>query len=113
VLGSASQVLDVGRSSRLVTPGLWLALVARDRHCAFPGCTRMPVACDAHHIVHWADGGATSLANLVLLCRRHHTTVHTTTWEVRLRPDDGRPEFLPPPRPDRERRPLRRRPLRE
>jgi hypothetical protein len=113
VLGSASQVLDVGRSSRLVTPGLWLALVARDRHCAFPGCTRMPVACDAHHIVHWADGGATSLANLVLLCRRHHTTVHTTPWEVRLHPDDGRPEFLPPPRPHRERRPLRRRPLRE
>ena len=113
VLGSASQVLDVGRSSRLVTPGLWLALVARDRHCAFPGCTRLPLACDAHHIVHWADGGATSLGNLVLLCRRHHTTVHTTPWQVRLHPGDGRPEFLSPPRPDRERRPLRSRPLRD
>jgi hypothetical protein len=65
VLGSRSQLLlDVGRTSRLVTLGLWLALVARDRHCAFPSCTRPPVACDAHHIRHWADGGPTALTNL-------------------------------------------------
>ena len=113
VLGSRSQVLDVGRSSRLVTLGLWLALVARDRHCAFPGCTRPPVACDAHHVRHWADGGVTSLPNLVLLCRAHHTMIHSTPWEVRLDPDDQRPEFLPPARLDPLRRPLRRRPLRE
>ena len=64
VLGSKSQILDVGRLHRLVPLALWLVLVARDRHCAFPGCTRPPVACDAHHIQHWADGGVTSLANL-------------------------------------------------
>ena len=113
VLGSRSQVLDVGRLHRLVPLALWLVLVARDRHCAFPGCTRPPVACDAHHITHWADGGATSLANLVLLCRRHHTIIHTTPWEVRLDPRDQRPEFLPPASLDPQRRPLRRRPLRE
>jgi hypothetical protein len=113
VLGSKSQILDVGRSSRLVTPGIWLALVARDGHCAFPGCTRAPVACDAHHITHWAAGGATALHNLVLLCRRHHTVIHTTPWDVRLHPDDQRPEFLPPARLDPQRQPLRRRPLRE
>jgi hypothetical protein len=98
VLGAGSQVLDVGRSSRLVTHGLWLALVARDRHCAFPGCQRQPVACDAHHLQHWADGGVTSLDNLVLLCRSHHTMLHTTPWRARLSPHDRRPEFLPPPR---------------
>jgi hypothetical protein len=113
VLGSQSQLLDVGRSSRLVTLGLWLALVARDRHCAFPGCSRPPVACDAHHIRHWADGGPTALANMALLCRAHHTMVHTTPWEVRLAHDDERPEFLPPACLDPARRPLRRRPLRE
>jgi hypothetical protein len=113
VLGSASQVLDVGRLHRLVPVALWLVLVARDRHCAFPGCTRPPIACDAHHIEHWADDGVTSLANLVLLCRRHHTIIHTTPWEVRLDPLDQRPEFLPPASLDPERRPLRRRPLRE
>ena len=29
-------VLDVGRDRRLVTPAIWTALVARDRHCASP-----------------------------------------------------------------------------
>ena len=117
VLGSRSQVLDVGRSSRLVTHGLWLALVTRDHQCAFPGCTRPPLVCDAHHLRHWVDGGATSLENLVLLCRSHHMTLHMTPWRVRLSAYDGRPEFRPPPR----RRPdegdgetwIRRRALRE
>ncbi len=97
-LGSAGEVLDVGRSARLVTPPLWRALVARDRHCTFPGCTRPPVMCHAHHIVHWADGGTTCLANLVLLCGEHHRVLHHTPWRVRLAPGDGRPEFLPPVR---------------
>ena len=112
VLGGRSEVLDVGRAHRLVTPPIWQALVVRDRHCAFPGCRRPPVACDAHHLRHWADGGATSLDNLVLLCRSHHTTVHTTPWQVRLRPADRRPEFLPPAGRYRDALPLRRRPLR-
>jgi hypothetical protein len=113
VLGSRSQVLDVGRASRLVTTAIWLALVLRDRHCAFPGCTRPPIACDAHHILHWVDGGPTSLDNLVLLCRTHHTMIHVTPWEVRLDQTDRRPEFLPPARLDPAQRPRRRQPLRE
>jgi hypothetical protein len=113
VLGTAGQPLDVGRSTRLIGHYLWLALVTRDRHCAFPGCTRPPVACEAHHIIHWADGGPTALHNLVLLCRHHHTIIHTTPWEVRLNRSDQRPEFLPPARLDPTRTPIRRRPLRE
>jgi len=97
VLGTEGQVLDVGRASRLVTPGLWTALVLRDRHCAFPGCTRLPIACDAHHIQHWADGGPTSLDNLVLLCRKHHTLAHQTPWTVGLDPVTRRPVWTPPP----------------
>jgi hypothetical protein len=112
VLGSRSQILDVGRTSRLVTLGLWLALVARDQQCAFPGCTRAPIACDAHHIRHWVDGGPTSLDNLVLLCRAHHRLIHTTPWQVRLNPADRRPEFVPPPRLDPTGTPRRRQPLR-
>ena len=101
VLGTRSEVLDVGRAHRLITPALWRALVCRDRHCAFPGCTKPPVMGHAHHLAHWADGGATALGNLVLLCGHHHRTIHTTPWRVRLHPDDRRPEFLPPPRPGR------------
>ncbi len=113
VLGTHSEILDVGRTHRLVTLALWYALVVRDHGCAFPGCTRPPIACDAHHITHWADGGPTSLPNLVMLCRAHHTLIHTTPWQVRLRDHDQRPEFLPPPRRGRETAPLRRMPLRE
>ena len=96
VLGTESQVLDVGQSNRLVTSAIWLALVLRDRHCAFPGCTRLPIACDAHHIRHWADGGVTGLDNLVLLCRKHHTITHQTPWTVHLDPHTRRPVWSPP-----------------
>ena len=98
-LGTHGEVLDVGRTNRLVTPAIWRALVCRDRHCAFPGCTRPPVMGHAHHIRHWADHGETSLDNLVLLCGHHHRTIHHTPWQVRLNPADGKPEFLPPRRP--------------
>ena len=48
VLDGQGGVLDVGRTRRLVTPAIWTALVVRDRHCAFPGCTRPPVMGHAH-----------------------------------------------------------------
>jgi hypothetical protein len=85
VLGADSSVLDVGRTRRLVTPAIWKALVARDQHCRFPHCTRPPLMTHAHHVEHWADGGATSLENLVLLCGHHHRVVHQGPWEVRRR----------------------------
>lgn len=95
-LGTAGEVLDVGRTHRLVTAALWRALVQRDRHCAFPGCTRPPVMGHAHHVVPWFEGGETSLSNLVLMCGHHHRTIHQTPWQVRINSEDGLPEFLPP-----------------
>jgi hypothetical protein len=97
VLGGPSGVLDAGRSERLVTYAIWMALIARDQHCTFPGCRRPPIACDAHHLVHWVDGGPTSIDNMALLCRAHHTVIHATAWQIRLSPVDGLPEFKPPP----------------
>jgi hypothetical protein len=76
VLGPRSEPLDVGRSTAVIPAAIRRAVVARDRHCRFPGCDRPQSWCDAHHIVHWADGGPTSLTNLVLLCRRHHRLAH-------------------------------------
>ena len=99
-LGGEGIVLDVGRTQRLVTPAIWTALVARDRHCAFPGCRRPPVMCHAHHILHWVDDGTTCLDNLVMLCGTHHRLIHSTPWEVRLAWRDRRPEFRPPDRPE-------------
>ncbi|OFW67255.1 MAG: hypothetical protein A2Z12_05955 [Actinobacteria bacterium RBG_16_68_21] len=76
VTRAESQILDVGRTTRVVPTGMRRALVARDRGCVIHGCGAPRRWCDAHHIVHWADGGSTSLGNLVLLCDRHHTLVH-------------------------------------
>jgi hypothetical protein len=71
-----SEILDVGRTTRVVPAALRRALALRDKGCTHPGCTRPHHWCDAHHVIHWADGGSTSLGNLVLLCRRHHRAVH-------------------------------------
>lgn len=76
VFGPDSEVLDVGRKTRVIPAGLRRAVVARDRHCVAPGCGRSAKWCDVHHLVAWADGGETVIDNLCLLCRYHHTLVH-------------------------------------
>ena len=76
VWNAESEIINVGRKTRVIPAATRRALIARDRHCVMPGCGRSPRWCDAHHIVHWADGGATDLDNLCLLCRYHHTLVH-------------------------------------
>jgi hypothetical protein len=86
-------VLDVGRRTRTVPSSIRRALLARDRTCRFPGCTSR--RCDAHHIEHWLDGGETSLDNLVLLCRRHHRSVHEGSIDVRVRAN-GSVAFIRP-----------------
>ena len=80
VLGTSSEVLDLGRARRLFTPGMLRAMWLRDKGCTIPGCTAPPTWADAHHIIHWVDGGATSLLNGALLCGRHHTLAHQKGW---------------------------------
>ncbi|GAA1402879.1 DUF222 domain-containing protein [Catellatospora coxensis] len=106
VLGGDGQLLDLGRTRRLITGALRRALVLRDRGCAFPGCDRPPRWCQGHHIRHWADGGPTDLDNAVLLCGHHHRVVHRDDWQVRLG-HDRRPEFIPPSYVDATRLPRR------
>ena len=50
---------------------------------------------DAHHVKHWADGGETSLDNLILLCAHHHRLVHEEGWKVGWWPQ-GQPAFTDP-----------------
>jgi hypothetical protein len=93
--------LDAKPGKRLVSAEQRVALIARDRGCAFPGCTCVPAWTDAHHIRHWANGGPTLMNNLVLLCRSHHRLMHRKTgfvgkWEIRIGADN-KPWFIPPP----------------
>jgi hypothetical protein len=69
------QPLSIGRKSRSIPPAIRRALRARDRGCRFPGCINR-YRIDGHHIKHWADGGETSLDNLLQLCRHHHRLLH-------------------------------------
>lgn len=81
--------LDVGRTQRVATPALLKALALRDGGCVHPGCSRTTVYCQAHHVHHWQDGGATNSSNLVMLCRHHHRTLHQGLWSIR--PDPSAP----------------------
>jgi hypothetical protein len=104
VLGGApSQPLDLGRTTRVITPSQRLALAVRDGGCVFPDCDRPLAWCEGHHVWHWLDGGPTDLANLVLLCRAHHRAVHEGGWQL-VREPDGRLTASPPHRQHRHRR---------
>ena len=72
--------LDAGRARRTPAPQTRRTLAVRDRGCRYPGCDRPPGWCDAHHGIHWKDGGPTNLTNLVDLCDHHHDTVHQPGW---------------------------------
>jgi len=92
--------LAIGRRSRSIPPPMRRALGIRDGGCRFPGCTNNRFV-DGHHIKHWADGGETSLDNLVLLCRHHHHLVHEGGFDCKKSADgeiyfmDQREKTLP------------------
>lgn len=94
VLDDTRGILSYGRQRRVASPKQRRALALRDGGCCFPGCTRPPAWCQAHHITPWADGGTTDLDNLCLLCAHHHREFGKRGWQVRTR--HGVPEWTPP-----------------
>jgi 5-methylcytosine-specific restriction endonuclease McrA len=93
------RIVEVGARTRTIPPALRRALLHRDRSCRFPGC-HVRVG-EGHHVHHWAQGGPTTLGNLVLLCRRHHHAVHEEGYRVSRESDDTlefrRPDGRPLP----------------
>jgi hypothetical protein len=109
VLHSGNRTVGIGRRGRTVPGQIARLLRYRDGGCRFPGCERKQWV-KAHHIVHWGDGGATDLDNLVLLCHAHHQLIHEGGWRISGHPGEdlrfhdpgGRP-LRPAPVPDVER----------
>ena len=105
---AGSAIVEYGRQTRTVSEPLWRLLVERDGGCRFPGCEVPGEMCDAHHAVHWADGGATEPPNLVLACWFHHHVLHDQHWSLEplgaghflLRSPTGELHELRPPRLD-------------
>ncbi len=86
--------IDIGRKTRSISTALQRALEKRDVTCRFPGCCNRGYV-EGHHIVHWADGGETNLANLLLLCSHHHAFLHEHGFKVEM--DEGQvPRFFDP-----------------
>ena len=75
--------IDVGRKTRTISTALYRALVRRDVTCRFPGCSNRGYV-EGHHIVHWANGGETDLANLLSLCSHHHAFLHEHDFRVEM-----------------------------
>jgi hypothetical protein len=104
VFGPERQVLDMGQEQRLFSRHIRRALDVRDKECVFAGCHAPTWWCDAHHVLHWIDGGETSVENGALLCERHHTKVHHG-FRIELQPDgrwrtyrpDGTEILMPEP----------------
>jgi hypothetical protein len=98
VLECGGRAVGIGRKGRQVPGAMGRLLRHRDVGCRFPGCERKRWV-QAHHLVHWADGGATNLDNLVLLCHAHHRLIHEGGWrtsghpgkDLRFHDPTGRP----------------------
>ena len=88
VLGSGSEVLDMGRKVRFHTKKQRLAMLVQQRGtCAVDTCTRLAFGADGAHLQAWAEGAPTDLAHGALLCQRHHTLADHPDYTVtRLRP---------------------------
>ena len=84
VTAPSGGVLHLGRSVRLISPAQRRAVLGRDGGCAVPGCTAPSAQLEGHHVVAWADGGATDVDNLVLVCGPHHRMVTAGTWALRM-----------------------------
>ncbi len=78
---------DLGRRSRLVSPTLRALLGQLDgERCRFPSCSHTRFL-HAHHVTFWRHGGPTDLANMILLCTRHHTLLHQHGYQLTLDPN--------------------------
>ncbi|GGD06056.1 HNH endonuclease signature motif containing protein [Nocardioides daphniae] len=82
VLGAESEVLDLGRGSRLFSKAQRRALLLRDVTCRAQGCDIPGTWSEAHHLVPWSEGGASDLDNAALLCSHHHHRAHDAAYDL-------------------------------
>ena len=91
---SISLPLDVGTATETIPPHLRRAVILRDKHCGFAGCTETD--CQVHHIIPVSEGGATCLENLTLGCKFHHLiAIHLWGWKIVLNADGTKTTISP------------------
>ncbi|SDK86826.1 HNH endonuclease [Nocardioides sp. YR527] len=92
VLGTDSEILDLGRTARLAYPVQHRALRLRDKCCQAEDCDAPAAWTEAHHLKPWSEDGKTDLANMVLLCPSDHRRIHDPDYTYERLPD-GRIRF--------------------
>ena len=93
VLGTDSEILDLGRTARLAHPIQHRALRLRDQGCQAEDCDAPAAWTEAHHLKPWSEGGRTDMANMVLLCSSDHRRIHDPAYTNERLPD-GRIRFM-------------------
>ena len=83
---ASGNAFRLGRMTREPSAAMIRQLRHRDSGCRFPGCG-FTAFTQAHHIVHWKDGGPTDLENLIIICSFHHKAVHELGWKVSRKRD--------------------------
>ena len=88
--------LEIGRTSYRLKKAQrqWLRL--RDGKCPFPGCNNPSLDNEADHLLAWADGGTTGIANLGQPCPKHHRLKHRTAWTPTGASKDDPPGWISP-----------------
>lgn len=98
LFGADGEILNHGKTRRIATRKQRRALAARDGGCVFPGCQHPPSRCQAHHVIPWVGtdfaAGATDVDNMALLCAFHHSTIHTSAWQLTM--IRGKPHIISP-----------------
>ncbi len=87
VLGTTSEVLDLGRTAGLFSPAQRKALALQHPHCRAEDCTVPAPWTEAHHTTLWSEGGKTDLKDGLLLCHWHHKRAHDTRYRTERMPN--------------------------
>jgi len=96
LLDPRSNVIEVGRSRRVISTPARRGLIARQGGlCGWPGCDRQGRV--VHHVQFWNRGGDSDLPNQALLCYHHHRMLHEGGWKMTVDPDGQVMVLRPPP----------------
>ncbi len=89
------------RSRRTVTETQWQTLLNIYGGCFH--CGAPPSICQAHHIIPYSQGGATSVKNMVMVCWNCHHNIHHNNWHIQTH-DENHHTLHPPTNPSAQSR---------
>jgi len=84
VLFDEGRIVGITTTDRIFNVHQRRAIIARDRECLIPGCHVSASWCEIHHVTEHSRGGPTHTDNGVPLCWRHHRSLDTSGWEIRM-----------------------------